>query len=261
MSKSVAPPVPVPGLASDPLRKLDAAVIAPRPTRRYRAIAFQAYVLSAAVVFVVLAFVAHTVAYFPIDLTITHAVQAEHGIVFDRLMYAVSWVGFLPQGAYLAAAVVVILALAGLRWEAVSTLFAILSTGVGALVKLVVFRPRPSADLVYVFRQLPSSGFPSGHVVSTTAFCGFLVFLIYTLLKPSPGRTAMLIVLITLISLMGLSRIYLGQHWFSDVMGAYLFGSLWLVLSIRFYRWGKDRFFVHQPVAPAAPAASEMGTA
>jgi undecaprenyl-diphosphatase len=48
---------------------------------------------------------------------------------------------------------------------------------------------------------------------------------------------------------MGPSRIYLGQHWFSDVMGAYVLGSLWLLLSIRVYRWGKPRFFRDQPVA------------
>ena len=106
-----------------------------------------------------------------------------------------------------------------------------------------------------------SSGFPSGHVLSTTAFAGFLVFLSFTLLKPSATRTALLVVLCLLIALMSVSRIYLGQHWFSDVMGAYLFGSLWLMLTIHFYRWGKTRYFVHQPVAAAAPATSEVGTA
>ena len=261
MSDAVANPKPVPGTETDPLKKLDAAVIAPRPTRHYRAVAFQAYVLGASVVFVVLALVAHTVAYFPIDLTITRAVQSYHGQTFDHLMYGISWLGFFPQVAALSALVILVLFFFGLRWEAVSTLFATISIGVGSLVKLVVFRPRPSADLIHVFQQLPSSGFPSGHVLSTTAFCGFLVFLCFTLLKPSPGRTAVLVALSLLIALMGLSRIDLGQHWFSDVMGAYLFGSLWLALTIRFYRWGKTRYFVHQPVAPAAPATSETGTA
>ena len=65
-----------------------------------------------------------------------------------------------------------------------------------------------------------------------------------------------------LAGLMGVSRIYQGQHWFSDVMGAYLLGSVWLALTIKFYRWGKPRFFVHQPVAPAipAPAATPSGS-
>ena len=58
MAETVARP------GDDPLKKLDAAVIAPRPTRRYRAAAFQAYALGASAGFIVLAIVAHTVAYF-----------------------------------------------------------------------------------------------------------------------------------------------------------------------------------------------------
>ena len=249
MTEAVAKP------ASDPLQKLDAAVIAPRPTRRYRAAAFQAYLLIASGVFVALAVVAHFVAYFPIDLAITHAVQSYHGMVFDRVMFGLSWLGFMPQVYVLAGLIVASLFIAGLRWEAVVSLFAACGVGIGTLVKLVVYRPRPRADLVRVFRELPSSGFPSGHVLEFTAFCGFLAFLAYTLLKPSWARTTLLVAYALIILLMGLSRIYQGQHWFSDVMGAYLLGSLWLVLTIRLYRWGKPRFFTRQPVAPETPAA------
>ena len=47
-----------------------------------------------------------------------------------------------------------------------------------------------------------------------------------------------------LIALIGLSRIYEGHHWASDVVAAYLFGNLWLALTVLGYRWGKPRFFV-----------------
>jgi membrane-associated phospholipid phosphatase len=79
------------------------------------------------------------------------------------------------------------------------------------------------------------------------------MFLGYTLLKPSIARTMMLVILGSLVALVGLSRIYLGDHWASDVTGAYLLGSLWLALSIALYRWGKTRFFVRQPLAPEKP--------
>ncbi len=255
MQKAVAGPQPAPTAVPETLKKLDDAVIAPRHVRRYRAAAFQIYVLVAAVVFVVLAVVAHSVAYFPIDLTITRAVQSYPGHLFHHLMYGVSWTGFFPQVALIGLGVILALWLGGLRWEAAATVVATLSAAVGALIKLIVSRPRPNVDLVQVFAQLSSSGFPSGHVLLCTAFVGFLVFLCYTLLKPSVGRTLGIAALFIIIVLMGPSRIYMGQHWFSDVMGAYLFGSLWLALTIKVYIWGKPRYFVHQPVAPAEPVA------
>ena len=237
----------------DPLRKLDQAVIVPRPARHRRAAAFQTYVLFSAALFVTLALVAHTVAYFPIDLTITRAVQRYHGETFAHIMYAVSWLGFLPQAFLIGLGAIMVLAVLGLRWEAVGCAVAQCSVGVGTLVKLIVLRPRPSADLVHVFAQLSSSGFPSGHVLEYTGLAGFLAFLCFTLFRASWGRTVVMSMLGALILLMGLSRIYQGQHWFSDVMGAYLLGTLWLALTIKLYRWGKTRFFVRQPVAPEAP--------
>ena len=113
MAQSMAPATATP----DPRRKIDDVAIAPPPARHYRAHAFQIYVLSASAVFVVLAVVAHTVAYFPIDLTVTRAVQSYHGAAFDRLMYAVSWIGFMPQVNILGGVVVLLMFLTGLRWE------------------------------------------------------------------------------------------------------------------------------------------------
>lgn len=59
-----------------------------------------------------------------------------------------------------------------------------------------------------------------------------------------------------LIALIGLARIDSGEHWFSDVVGGYLVGTIWLVLTIYFYRWGKPRFFVNQPQALEVEATS-----
>lgn len=238
---------------NEPLRKLDAAVIAPRPTRRYRAAVFQTYVLMASGAFVVLAVGARLIPYFSIDLTITRAVQSYHGHIFDRTMFWMSWIGFLPQSLAFGLIPLVLLFFTGLRWEAVAGLVAAAAVALDALVKFIVHRPRPSLDLVHVYRELNSYTFPSGHVLTFTAICGYFAFLAHTLLKPSWERIALLVVAPILALLMGLSRIYQGQHWFSDVMGAYLLGSLWLALNIRIYRWGKTRFFVHQPVAPEAP--------
>ena len=251
-AKRTADPIQKPAA---PLQKLDQAVVASPPVRRYRAAPFQTYVLGSSAVFIALAIVAHYVAYFPMDLRITRAIQSYHGHAFSQLMYFISWIGFMPQVDVIGAVAVIALFVTGLKWEAVSALFAAAGILVGTLTKLIVYRPRPSSDLVQVLSQLPSSGFPSGHVLCFTCFAGFFAFLCYTLLKKSLLRTVLITFFIVLVALMGASRIYEGQHWFSDVMGAYLLGSLWLALTIKFYRWGKPRFFVHQPVAPETPVA------
>jgi undecaprenyl-diphosphatase len=226
------------------------AHIAARPARRHRAATFQYYVLGASAVFIALAVLARLFPYFAIDLTITRAVQAYHGDLFARVMYGVSWIGFPPQVDIIAGTAIAALFVSGLRWEAVAGLFAAANVIVGWLVKLVVARPRPGADMVHVINQLTSYGFPSGHVLAYTSFCGYLIFLAYTLLKPSLARTLILVFLAVPVSLVGLSRIYQGAHWFSDVMGAYLLGGLWLALTIKLYRWGKPRYFRTQPTAP-----------
>ncbi len=206
--------------------------------------------VTAAIGFGVLFVVAGAFTYFPIDLSITRSVQTINAAWFYDVMWAVSVVGYLPQAAVLTGAILVMLFVTGLRWEAVMAALAALGvSGVGTLVKIVVHRPRPSANLIHVAQQLDSYSFPSGHVLLYTAFLGFLLFLAYTLLKRSPGRTLILFILGALVGLVGLSRIYLGDHWASDVLGAYLLGSLWLAVTIHLYRWGKPRFFVRQPLA------------
>jgi len=226
---------------------VEAKAIASEPAQRERAHLFQVYVLIASAAFIALAVAAHFKPYFKVDLTVTRFIQSYHGLLFDKVMRAVSWVGFLPQSYIIGAIFILALLLAGLRREVMVALFAGAASAVGAAIKLVVVRPRPSADLVHVFKQIPDYGFPSGHVLTATAFGGFLGFLAYTLLKRSWERTALLIAIGFGIALMGPSRIYMGQHWFSDTMGAYVFGSLWLALSIKLYRRVKHKSHAPQP--------------
>ncbi|MBI1258385.1 MAG: phosphatase PAP2 family protein [Chloroflexi bacterium] len=225
------------------------AVVA-KPWRRYRASLFQTYLLGAVILFVVLAVAAKTVAYFTFDVTITREVQETQFAPFTALMHGLSWIGFAPQGLIISVLIILFLWISGLKWETVViTLSLIGSTALGLIIKSLVVRPRPSVDVVNVFAQLTDYSFPSGHVLYFTTFFGFLLFLTYTLLKSSWWRILLLIVLAAMIALIGVSRIFEGQHWASDVIAAYLLGSVWLSASILIYRWGKPRYFADQPVA------------
>lgn len=225
-------------------------VVSP-PKRKYRTLAFQVALLSAIGAFAVLTFMAKSTPFFPIDLRITEVLQSIDSPLFASTMTLISWPGFLPQSAIIPALVAVLLYSFGLRWEAVTSLIAaFLPPIINILVKELIRRPRPTIDLVDVFRILDSYSFPSGHVMFYIVFFGFLWFLTFVLLKPSFGRIFLLGALGSLIALVGASRIYLGQHWASDILGAALLGGLILVFILQFYRWGKKRFFVSQPVAP-----------
>ena len=231
------------------------AAVAPKPVRTRRAWIFQVYVVGAVLAFGTLAFFASQTNYWPADLAITLAVQSIRFAPFDWIMRFLTVIGFAPQVLLFWSLSILFLYITGLKWEALVALFAVGEASVlGGVVKLLVNRPRPDAPGVTIIDKLADTSFPSGHVLFYVAFVGFLWFLTYTLLKPSWRRTLLLWGFGAVVALGGLSRIYMGEHWPSDVLGSYLIGSVCLGLSIELYRWGKPRFFVTQPLAPSQPA-------
>ena len=227
------------------------------PKREYRRFLFQVSLFAAIGAFAVLTFMVATIPSFAIDLEIGRALQSINSPIFAALMSLVSWPGFSPQSFIVSALIVIVIYIFGLHWEALTAIVAaLLPPIVNVIVKELIRRPRPTVDLVHVFQILDSYSFPSGHVMFYVGFFGFLWFLVYTLLKHSVIRTLLLFLWGSLICLVGISRIYLGQHWPSDVLGAYLLGGLVLVALIQFYNWGKKRFFVQQPVAADQPKST-----
>ena len=230
-----------------------ADAIPAKPWRRYRAVMVEVYLICAMVVFTILAVIAQTWAYSALDVKITRAVQTFHAGWFDALMRGVAWIGFLPQGPLIAAGILLLLYARGRKWEMVMTGASVLGgSALGFGLKVLIARPRPSADLVTVIKQLGDNSFPSGHVLFFTTLFGFLLYLAYTLLKHSWRRTLLLVLLLGLLGIIGPSRIYVGEHWASDVVAANLLGSVWLALSVLVYRWGARRGMTGRNDAEAA---------
>jgi membrane-associated phospholipid phosphatase len=226
------------------------AETSPRPRRRYRTFLFLLGLFLAISAFAMLTFLVETTPSFPVDLQITLAIQSIDSPFFEGLMRLISWPGFLPQSIIITLLIAFMLYMYGLHWESVTSLLAAILSGVtNELVKDVIQRPRPAVDLVDVFAVLKSYSFPSGHVMFYVSLFGFVWYLAYTLLKRSLKRSLLLGFVGSFILLVGVSRIYLGQHWASDVLGAYLLGGLILAGIILFHQWGRKRFFVRQPVA------------
>jgi membrane-associated phospholipid phosphatase len=204
-------------------------------------------VVLAVIAMAALAFAAHSVRYFDIDLSAARALQSIHAGAFDSAMRLVGAPGYPPQVYVEIVVLLVILWAVKLKWEALMEVFATVGIGaVGLIVKILVDRPRPTPDLINVVTALDNGkqSFPAGHVESYVAILGFLWYLSYTLLpRNSVRRLVELIVFGVMIALIGVSRVYVGEHWLSDVVGGYLLGGIWLWLTIKVYAWGKPRFF------------------
>ena len=196
----------------------------------------------AGVAFLALAVLAHRIPYFPIDLEITRALQGVHTPWLEAPFAALNAFGFAPIVTIAFALVILALFAWGRRWEAASE--ALLSVGAVVLanvVKWIVARPRPAADLVHVAHHIASPGFPAGHVLNLTPFAGFICYLAFVRWPPSWRRTALIALLLLSIAMMGPARIHDGEHWPSDVLGAYLLGFVWLSVVVAIYEWGRKR--------------------
>jgi membrane-associated phospholipid phosphatase len=172
-----------------------------------------------------------------IDRAVTLALQRQKAPWFSRLMHLVSWPGFPPQSRIIPLVIPAVLALLGYPFEA---LFQLLAWGTSALsgaTKLLMRRPRPDLPEILVSKaNIGGSSFPSGHVINYVGIYGFLAFLANRYVRPKALRRAIVGALLSLIALVGPSRIYLGHHWFSDVLASYLLGSSYLLALTSLYR-------------------------
>ncbi|HLI28127.1 MAG TPA: phosphatase PAP2 family protein [Chloroflexota bacterium] len=173
----------------------------------------------------------------PFDLAVARAIQAVQVPLFTLLMLGVSELGFPPLSFWMVGLTALVLWQARQRLEAALAL----AGGAGGVlaegVKLLLLRPRPAPDQVRVTAALAGHSFPSGHTLLYMGFFGFLFYLAYVRLRPGLPRTLALIACGGLIGLVGVSRVYLGQHWPTDVLASYLLGSAYLILLVRVYLW------------------------
>ena len=107
------------------------------------------------------------------------------------------------------------------------------------LVKNIVQRPRPL--LVNALIQEGSFSFPSGHAFISISFYGLLTYFLYKNSKTKLQKFLVLLLGLSLIVLIGFSRVYLGVHWPSDVLASYFAGLSFLAIIITMFEI-KDKF-------------------
>lgn len=114
--------------------------------------------------------------------------------------------------------------------------------------KAVFHRPRP--ELAYFIET--SGSFPSGHSAISVAFYGTLFYILWRLGKLGPIKAALFAA--TIAFFIGLSRIYLIEHYLSDVLNGWTVGALWMLIGIALAEWWKETHLT--PPDPAAKLAA-----
>lgn len=137
----------------------------------------------------------------------------------------------------LAAVVVLTVALWWRRWTPIVLM---LAAAAGSLLmtvtgKELTGRARPPLELaVPPFESSPS--FPSGHTLNATVVLGLVAYLLLIRLASTRARLFVLLVTGGFVVAMGLSRVFLGHHWLSDVIAAWLIGLGWLTVVVTAHR-------------------------
>ncbi len=172
-----------------------------------------------------------------VDVQVTLKLQGQNHPTLEKSMGIVSWLGFRPQSLIFPATMILSTWSLGFKRDARFLLFAWLASLANFTTKQLVQRPRPSGDGILVTKaDLRDSSFPSGHVMHYLVFWGFFAYLLSRRLPAGPLRWLPVSALCGMISAIGPSRIYLGHHWLTDVLGSYSLGTGFLLTLIGLHR-------------------------
>ena len=106
------------------------------------------------------------------------------------------------------------------------------TAGLNVVLKHIIQRERPNIN-----RLIPEKGysFPSGHSMMSMAFYGMLIFLIFKYVKNTALKWTLIVILAILLSTIGITRIYLGVHYPSDVIGGFVVSLTYLFILTEIY--------------------------
>lgn len=193
------------------------------------------WLLAAGIILTAILFVlARAYPVWPGDAAALAAIQEFQQPALAAFFRWVTFIGWLPAAVALVAATALLLLWLRQWADAALLLLLALPMALAPLLKIPVGRPRPEYGDIETLTL--SLSFPSGHAAFAALFGGFLIYLVGRHCA-NPRRCYALTALLLLILLIGLSRLYLGVHWPSDIIGGYLYGGMALAVTIRLRDW------------------------
>lgn len=171
--------------------------------------------------------------YPPGDVALARTLQALRLPGLDWLSRFIYRIGASPIDQLIALAAAIVIAIRKRPLMATFVAVAVFARGFGGLLKELVERPRPSPFLIDVSERANGFAFPSGHVLGAVLLWGFIYFASGELISNAHWRSWVPWTSLSIITLMGFQRVYAGAHWPSDVLGAYLWGSVILFALVK----------------------------
>jgi undecaprenyl-diphosphatase len=170
------------------------------------------------------------------------------------LLQTATTMGGLAGETVIVAAVAVMLLV---RKERASAIFVMVTAATGALLntalKMIFVRARPDVATALAVARWYS--YPSGHAMASFITFGALAYLALRQPWPWRARSAGLAIALTMVVLVGVSRVYLGVHWASDIAGGWSAGIVWLVTALVAFEMLLRLRQRRRGAAPTSPAA------
>lgn len=165
------------------------------------------------------------------DSRITAFVTSFRTPALNKFMQAITQIGDFYGYLFLAIATTIFFYLKFRNWRFVLEMFFVLIiSGLSNFALKQVFgRARPDVEHLVSVATL---SYPSGHAMSAISFYGFLIYLIYNFKLNSILKWFLILLFASMIFLIGISRIYLGVHFPSDIAGGYIAGFIWVIFCI-----------------------------
>lgn len=165
------------------------------------------------------------------DTFVRGAVHTVNAPLLTQLAVFFSFVGDWPFLTVLG--VVIFAFLLYIKWKREALIFLITNAGELILnVGLKAFYQRARPEALVDYALPPSYSFPSGHALGSFCFLGILAWLLAANAKTAGNKSLIYLSAALLVLAIGLSRIYLGVHYPSDVVAGYLAASVWTLTVI-----------------------------